>query len=243
MRKVVLTLLLIGMSICSRGLCAEPKKHVVDGVTYRVLTVPAGKVRIVWKGEDGKILRRFPAAARYLDARGERGTALMNGGIFEPGGVPSGLLVVAGKEQRPLNLADGKGNFFLKPNGVFLIGEEGAAVVRANEYPARASKVRLAVQSGPLLLRDGKVHPVFKADSKSRLHRNGVGVNDQGEVVFIITGMRSPKHPNLYEFAKIFEHFGCRDALFLDGDISQLRTGKDIHRFSNPFGSIIAVVE
>ncbi|QQL46238.1 phosphodiester glycosidase family protein [Sulfuriroseicoccus oceanibius] len=235
--------LLLSVLCGGSGLSAEPVRHVINGVAYRVLTVSPEKVRIVWKDGEGRILRRFPAAARYLDEQGEKVAALMNGGIFEPGGVPSGLLVVAGEQQQPLNLADGNGNFFLKPNGVFLIGAKGAAVVRANEYPAHAAGVRWAVQSGPLLIRAGKVHPAFLKDSDSRLHRNGVGVNDKGEVVLIITEIRSAKKPNLYEFAQVFARFGCRDALFLDGDISQLRTGKSMTRFSNRFGSIIAVVE
>jgi len=36
---------------------------------------------------------------------------------------------------------------------------------------------------------------------------------------------------------------GCEDALFLDGDLSQMKSGKDIDKPSNLFGSMIAVVE
>lgn len=55
--------------------------------------------------------------------------AVMNGGIFEPGFVPSGLLVQDGVELTPINRNNGEGNFFLKPNGVFLPGPKGAAVI------------------------------------------------------------------------------------------------------------------
>ena len=117
---------------------------------------------------------------------------MMNGGIFEPGGIPSGLLVQDGKEWRPLNRKEGEGNFHLKPNGVFLIGTKGAAVIRTEEYPPQGIVVRHAVQSGPLLPRHGKVHPAFRPQSASRLHRNGVGVTTKGEVVFAMSDFHSP---------------------------------------------------
>ena len=46
---------------------------------------------------------------------------------------------------RPLNLENGKGNFFLKPNGVFLVSERGARVVASAQYPVKGEKVRFAV--------------------------------------------------------------------------------------------------
>ncbi len=54
---------------------------------------------------------------------------MMNGGIFEGDGVPSGLLVIDGKTVRPLNKSDGSGNFYLKPNGVFYVDATGAHIV------------------------------------------------------------------------------------------------------------------
>jgi len=221
---------------------AQPEKQVVDGVTYHVLRAAPDAVRIVWKDEKGRQLRTFREAAAFLKGQGLEVIALMNGGIFEPQGVPSGLLVQKGRELRPINRAEGKGNFYLQPNGIFLIGSDGAAVVRTDEYPSPRIAVREAVQSGPLLLREGKRHPAFSKTSDSRLHRNGVGITRDGEVVFVMTDFDSPKFPNLYEFAELFRSLGCEDALFLDGDLSQMHAGTDIGKPSNHFGSIIAVV-
>ncbi len=221
---------------------AEPVELVIGGVTYHVLRTPPEAVRIVWTDGGGGQLWTFPEAVRYLAERGETVDTAMNGGIFEPGGVPSGLLVQDGKVLRRVNRRDGEGNFFLKPNGVFLIGSAGATVVATEEYPPKGVKVRYAVQSGPLLLRRGKTHPSFNAGSSSRLHRNGVGVTPEGVVVFAMSDFHSPKFPNLHEFAAAFRELGCEDALFLDGDLSQMRWGEDLQRRSNPFGSIIAVV-
>ena len=222
---------------------AAPERKIVDGVTYHVIRVSADSVRIVWKDRNGTALRTFPEAARYLAGIGARPETLMNGGIFEPGGIPSGLLIQHGKELKPVNRNRGEGNFFLQPNGIFLIGPAGAAVIRTDEYPLSGMVVRYAVQSGPLLLRRGKVHPAFNANSSSRLHRNGVGVARNGEVVLAMTDLDSPKFPNLHEFAELFRFLDCEDALFLDGDISQMRSGEGINKPSNLFGSFIAVMK
>lgn len=222
---------------------AAPVEKIVDGVTYHVIRTPAASVRIVWKDDKGVALRTFPAAARYLTGKGAKPHTLMNGGIFEPGGIPSGLLIQDGKELNPVNRNRGEGNFFLQPNGIFLIGSNGAAVIRTDEYPLGGVVIRQAVQSGPLLLRRDRIHPAFNANSNSRLHRNGVGVAKNGEVVFAMTDLDSPKFPNLHEFAVLFRTLGCEDALFLDGDLSQMRSGEDMKKESNQFGSIIAVME
>ena len=235
-------LVVLTLSIAGQGLAA-PEKRIVDGVTYQILHAPAASIRIIWKNHEGVQLRTFPAATKYLAADGLTVETLMNGGIFEPGGVPSGLLVQDGKELHPVNRNDGEGNFFLKPNGIFLIGSKGAAVIRTDEYPLKDVKVQYAVQSGPLLLTHGKTHPQFNATSTSRLHRNGVGVTKHGEVVFVMTDFNSPKFPNLHEFAQLFRSLGCEDALFLDGDLSQMKSGADINNSTNHFGSIIAVTK
>lgn len=201
---------------------ADPEIKVIDGVTYHVLRASAESIRVVWKDAKGNQLRTFPEVARYLERAGIAVDTLMNGGIFEAAGIPSGLMIQDGRTLRPVNREEGVGNFFLKPNGIFLLGPRGAAVIRTEEYPIRDMEIHQAVQSGPLLLRNGEIHPQFNAGSTSRLHRNGVGVSRDGWVVFAMTDFHSPKFPNLFEFTQFFHHLGCDDALFLDGDLSRL---------------------
>jgi uncharacterized protein YigE (DUF2233 family) len=222
---------------------AAPEKKVIDGVTYHILKVTPDRIQLLWKGDDGQPLRSFPATSKFLKGKGIAVETLMNGGIFEPGGIPSGLLVQDGKELNPVNRNKGEGNFFLQPNGIFLISDKGSAVIRTDEYPQKDVVVKQAVQSGPLLLRAGKVHPAFNANSTSELHRNGVGVTKTGEVLFVMTDFNSEKFVNLHQFAMLFKSLGCDDALFLDGDISQMRSGADMEKQSNSFGSIFAVVK
>lgn len=235
-------LLLITLAFTGAAI-GGPEERVVDGVSYRILSVPAEALRIVWKDAAGKQLRTFQEAARDLEGKGMAVDTLMNGGIFEPGGIPSGLLIQDGQQLNPVNRNAGEGNFFLKPNGIFLIGSQGAAVINTEEYPLRGVEVRQAIQSGPLLLRGGKVHPAFNANSTSRLHRNGIGVSKDGRVVMAMTDFNSPKFPNLFEFAEVFRSLGCSDALFLDGVISQMRSGAELAKQSNQFGSIIAAIK
>lgn len=214
----------------------------VAGFDCHVVRARPGEVSILWKGADGELLRTFSAARRHLDREGTPPQVLMNGGIFEPGGIPSGLLVQGGVERHPVNRADGRGNFFLKPNGILVIGSAAARVIDTAEYPLPDFEVRDAVQSGPLLLRGDRIHPAFRAGSESRLHRNGVGVDAAGRLVFVMTERNADRHPNLHEFAGIFRELDCRDALFLDGDISQMRPAAELDRPSNRFGTILAIV-
>lgn len=224
------------------------------GVKFRVVRVDPERVRVVWRDGKGDPYRTFDKVQAALDVGGKKVRFIMNAGIFEPGGVPSGLHIDApsDKDSRPVNLADGKGNFFLKPNGVFAIrtkAPERALVATAEGYDKLVTKgkeaggldVRLGVQSGPMLLIDGKRHPAFTEGSASKLHRNGAGVDDKGRVVFAITDRGEVV--NFWDFAGLFLKLGCRNALFLDGDISQMAVNPEKAVESNQFGAMFVVVE
>lgn len=236
MKSIYIWLLLIS------SLMAKPESRVVDGIHYWILSAEPGQIRVVWKDAQQRQIKTFPAAVAHLRARHEPPLAIMNGGIYEPGGIPSGLLIQEGKEWQPVNRRQGEGNFFLMPNGIFFVTAERARVVPTDDFGPQESPVLQAVQSGPLLLSKGKIHPAFRAESRHRLHRNGIGVTREGTVLLIMTDRRSAKFPNLHEFATLFRTLGCDEALFLDGDISQFRHGADLDRASGDFGSFIAVV-
>lgn len=211
------------------------------GSVFLTYEARPAEVDLFWKGPDGKPFGQFSKLQQHLRAEGRRVVFIMNAGIFEEGGVPSGLCVIDGQVLHPLNLSPGAGNFFLKPNGVFYIDARGAHVVTSEEYATLRPRARLAIQSGPLLLRDGKIHPAFRADSKNHLHRNGVGVRPDGTVVFAITEFGQPRYANLHEFAEFFRSQGCPDALFLDGDISRMFVNPGDIPPSNYFGAILAI--
>ncbi len=93
-------------------------------------------------------------------------------------------IVQDSQELVPLNLNSGTGNFYLKPNGVFLIDSRGAAIIESSTYRTLPATPRLATQSGPLLLNNGQVNPQFSTNSNSRRIRSGIGVISPDHVVF-----------------------------------------------------------
>lgn len=212
------------------------------GVEFRVVELQPQQVGLVWRDANGEPYRTFDRVQARFEKEDKKVKFLMNAGIFEPGGIPSGLHLEGGKPLRPLNTARGEGNFYLQPNGVFLItaGEKPiASIHRTAEF--KTADLRIGVQSGPILLIDGKRHPAFKEGSANKLHRNGVGVDDQGRVVFAITA--PGQVVNLWDFAGLFTQLGCRDALFLDGDISAMAVNPNRPIESNLFGAMFVVVE
>lgn len=156
----------------------------------------------------------------------------MNGGIFDVEYRPLGLFVDDYEEFFPLNLEDGEGNFFMKPNGVFYVEGNEAFIEESEEYVGEGD-VRLAIQSGPMLIEDGVINGLFDWNSENRNVRNGVGVCGD-KVLFLI----SNGEVTFYEFASLFEFAGCSDALYLDGAISEFYKGGegDGQKFSTAVG-------
>ena len=165
----------------------------------------------------------------------------MNGGMYHGDFSAVGLSVSGGQQLTPLNTANGKGNFFLKPNGVFLVSETGARVVESSEYLRLRERAIIATQSGPLLVYGGEIHPAFNPSSESRLVRNGVGVSSPDVAIFAI----SEAPVNFHEFATLFrDTLHCPSALFLDGVVSSLHSSELKRSDSRmDLGPIIAVTE
>lgn len=165
----------------------------------------------------------------------------MNAGMYHHDLMPVGLYVEDGRERTRLNRAAGPGNFHLKPNGVFYVAEGRADILDSDAYARKRPRARLATQSGPMLVIDGKIHPKFSEEGPSRKLRNGVGVADPQVVLFAI----SDEPVSFGAFARLFrDELGCRNALFLDGSISALHAA-DLGRTDisfKPLGPIIAAV-
>lgn len=198
------------------------------------------RLALFWRDEADRPFNGFAAIEQALKPQRHHLRFAMNAGMFHPDFSPVGLLVIDGQEMAPLNLDEGAGNFFLKPNGVFLQDQDGFRIVESSEYPTLTRPVRLATQSGPLLLRRGKIHPRFDPDSPSRLIRNGVGLC-AGRAVFVL----SEQPVNFHEFARYFrDRLGCDDALYLDGTISSLyRAEPRRHLSRGKLGPIVGVVD
>ena len=141
----------------------------------------------------------------------------INGGIFDASFRPQGLFIADGQEVNPVDLGNGNGNFYLKPNGIFLITHTAVSVIESSELH-QYSNIINATQSGPLLVLNGQIHPKFTKGSQNKKIRCGVGVyneNNRQKIVFAI----SNEPVNFYDFATFFkEKFNCQNALCLESD-------------------------
>ncbi len=183
-----------------------------------------------------KSLRRL---AESLRGQPEQLAFAMNAGMFREDYSPLGLLVMNGRQIHRINLATGFGNFYMKPNGIFVVTTIGAQIVESSKYGSVEDPVILATQSGPMLVTAGVIHPGLNPEGTSHNIRNGIGVLNANEVIFAI----SDEPVTFYEFALLFrDRLKCPDALYLDGSVSSLfvRTlGRDDERAS--LGPIIGV--
>ncbi len=215
------------------------------GVKFRVVKLDPARVSLVWKTPQGTPYRTFEQVQAAFAQQGKTVTFLTNAGIFEPGGIPSGLHIENQNTLRPINLSDAPGNFFLKPNGICSFGSGPLAEPFigpcATWQQKRNHRECWGIQSGPLLLIEGKRHPAFTENSTSKLLRNGVGVDQKKQLVFAITD--KGEMVNFWDFAGLFLQLGCKDALFLDGDISQMAVNPDQPVTSNRFGAMFVVAE
>lgn len=201
-------------------------------------------VRTYWRDADGLIFGSMDRLSTALNRTGDKLTCASNAGIFGKDLHPIGLYMEDGQILRRLNTRkDGYGNFYLQPNGVFLISDAGAMILTTDEFQSldgqSISNIRIATQSGPILMKSNQINPIFTPGSDNRLVRNAVCTSSRDELV-----LAKSRYPiNFFDFANILrEDLGCHDGLYLDGTISEL------FPFEGPliktnFGPIIGVIE
>jgi uncharacterized protein YigE (DUF2233 family) len=139
-----------------------------------------------------------------------------------------------------VDTSSGRGNFYLKPNGIFYLTSDGAAEVCKTEDFQFKKSISYATQSGSMLVVDGKIHPAFKHGSNNLNIRNGVGILPDHKILFAM-----PKREiNFYDFANFFKEMGCRNALYLDGAVSRTYLPeKKWIQTDGEFGVIIGVIK
>ncbi len=155
----------------------------------------------------------------------EQLTFAMNAGMFHSNFSPVGLYIEQGNVIQALNEDKGWGNFFLQPNGVLAWNKRQAVIWTTEQYKAKAFQPDYATQSGPMLVMNGKINPLFLANSDSKKIRNGVGIKNN-KLYFVI----SKNRVNFYNFAEFFQkNLKVEQALYLDGSISSLYLQKNNH--------------
>lgn len=199
-------------------------------------------IRFFWKSKDGGLYNNFDRYKQDMNDQQLNLVFATNGGMFNPQQEPQGLYIEEGQLIKDIDLnKKGYGNFYLQPNGVFLITKDNKPVVTTSDrFEPYRDNTRFATQSGPMLIIDGKINPKLGPQSPNFHIRNGVGVIDEETVVFII----SEGKVRFYELAQQFQALGCQNALYLDGAISETYLPEMNMKSANgSFGVMIGVVK
>jgi uncharacterized protein YigE (DUF2233 family) len=127
-----------------------------------------------------------------------------------------GLFIKEGKVVNDINLNSGSGNFFLKPNGYYAFNNSDIEINSSSSYNYKNS-FNNAAQSGPMLVLNGAINPIFDKKSPNRNLRLGVGYYKKNHQQFILL-VKSKTPVTFYQFADLFSSkFKCENALYLDG--------------------------
>ena len=206
---------------------------------FTVCDAGKGRIELLAAGPPEPAVRRLAALEASLGPRSGSVAFAMNAGMYDEDGRPIGLAIVEGKQKRAINRRKGGGNFHLMPNGVFQVHQDGRAEVVTSEKWNPSPTVRLATQSGPMLVIDGKLHPAFDRDGTSRHVRNGVGIGRRGQPLFVI----SDGPVSLGKFARFYrDELKVRNALFFDGAVSALWDPANGRRdVTKPLGPMVVV--
>ncbi|WDI32365.1 phosphodiester glycosidase family protein [Hyphococcus flavus] len=204
--------------------CTQTTHDQIDYVVCR-FDPQRDDIRLFLNNDDGEPYGHFNWVNEALAKKGETLVFAMNAGMYHEDRSPVGLYVgaeqKAGEIKYLLNENDGPGNFHLKPNGVFYVtGRGDAAIQETQKFKGVCGQLfRYATQSGPMLVIDNEIHPRFLSDSDSLKRRNGVGVTENGEVIFAL----ADTPVRFYDFAMFFrDELNTPNALYLDGTISRL---------------------
>lgn len=208
-------------------------------VTY-VVNTQKQNLGFYWQNEKHLNYKSILNLKNELEEDHKKLIFAMNGGMYNLDHTPQGLYIENQIVKAPLDTVQGAGNFYLKPNGVFYITMDRIAHICATEKFDQTEEIMYATQSGPLLVIDGELHSAFIEGSKNLNIRNGVGVINEEELVFVM----SKKEINFYDFAMYFKKLGCKNALYLDGFVSRTYLPqKSWIQTDGDFGVIIGVTE
>lgn len=253
MRPNVLACLAIAaapaVALAADPAAAPPCRQIThEGARHTVCEVDVSKqvVRLYWKRPDGQPyahLGRLPNVDTGADGKAapKKLRFALNGGMFKADLSPVGLYVEAGREHVRASTAKGPGNFHLKPNGIFWVGKDRAGVAETGAYLKSRPAAEIATQSGPMLVINGRLHPLFIRAEASQKLRDGVGVKADGRtVVFAI----SDDPVSFASFGRLFRDvLKTPNALFLDGGSAPALYAPAISRGGNflPLGPMLAV--
>ncbi|HEY0231931.1 MAG TPA: phosphodiester glycosidase family protein [Dokdonella sp.] len=218
---------LLGLLLLRPAAAVDGRNLHVDDVDYRVVDIDLAHETLEahWRDPAGTAFASIDALRRWGEQQGRTLRFAANAGIYDRQFQPLGLYIEDGTTLRPLNTAKGSarsGNFSMQPNGVFYVDRRGrAGVMTTQAWHEHAADARLATQSGPMLVIDGEINAAFVEESESLKWRSGVCAKTPQHVHVVV----SQAPVTFHAFARVFrDELGCRDALYLDGTLSQIYT-------------------
>jgi uncharacterized protein YigE (DUF2233 family) len=211
--------------------------HIVyKGSEYRIfITDTRSHILQIHPNETGAAVPLESVWKRLLKEKGLTPLMACNAGMYNENGSAVGLCISNRRlvTKMDTNTSKMPDNFHLYPNGVFYVDSvSGYRVVKTKAMSSilkDSRNITHATQSGPMLLIDGDVHPAFIRKSSNLNVRNGIGVVESSKSRKCVIAI-SDDRVNFHDFATLFKYvLRCRNALYLDGAISQM-VGSD----SNP---------
>jgi uncharacterized protein YigE (DUF2233 family) len=197
-------------------------------------------LQFYWKNDSNVAFKSIANLQNWLTTKNKALVFAMNGGMYQKDNSPQGLYIENYVQKSLLGTNNGKGNFFMMPNGLFYMNDKNEPFICTTTSFLLSTNIKFATQSGPMLLVDGHIHPQFIKGSTNINIRNGVGILPNNEVLFAM----SKKEINFYDFAHFFKEKGCLNALYLDGFVSRTFLPEEnwIQNDGN-FGVIIGVTK
>lgn len=129
---------------------------------------------------------------------------------------PVGYFVKDYVQINPVNLDDGIGNFYLKPNGAFLVTDNNVVICESSKI-SQYKNVRLGIQSGPMLLVDKVINSQFNPNSVNKFIRCGVGIYEGSNGIKFLVFAISKNPITFFEFATLFmQKYNCTNALCIE---------------------------
>lgn len=236
---LITTLTIVSCKTEGKKTLAFSNTNIEDSTILSYTINPKKQVlKFYWKNKEDSILKTFQNLKTEVENNNQELVFAMNGGMFKKDFSPQGLYIDNGEIITTLDTINkGYGNFYLQPNGVLSILKNGVPVISTAQNFKMNNDINYATQSGPMLVIDDKLHSKFNKSSSNLNIRNGVGVLENGNLLFAMSKVKI----NFYDFATFFKNKGCENALYLDGFVSKTYLpAKDYKSLEGNFGVIIA---
>lgn len=211
-----------------------------DKILSYIANPKTADIQFYWKNDLSQTIGSIQNLKKWLDSKNKKLVFAMNGGMYTKDQAPQGLFIQNQIKIIPIDTTSGKGNFYLKPNGVFYITTDNEPKIVITSDFVNTDKIKNATQSGPMLIINGEIHSAFKEGSQNLNIRNGVGILPDNKIIFAI----SKEAINFYDFAIYFKNLGCKNALYLDGFVSRAYCPeKNWKQTDGNFGVIIGITK